>query len=195
MKNKILQLLDKATNEELLMSRFDCHILGLHSIVLENRNGVLTRCFLANVNHEMHRNLNIDSMLLSLGAHTHRYEIEIQGVTGAAVNVKMEETQRIPPNCSRYVFRDSANFEKAGESSLVVSSMQPIEKNSSVYMAHNEIHTVYIPKGSKASWIVYEGDKVCGKTSLFTSLPVHCESYINPRSAQEVRDYVVNFYP
>lgn len=82
--NKILQLLDGATDADLMLSRKNCHVRGVHSIVLRDLGGQLVRAFLTSPDHLLHQNTPEGGY--SLGIHDHLYGLTLEGVTGTPCN-------------------------------------------------------------------------------------------------------------
>ena len=190
--NRIIKLLESASDVDLEMSRFDCHVKGLHSIVLRNTNGILTRCFLADSNHNMYRNLNFDDMLLNLGVHSHRYDINITGVSGSAINMIFCESDT-GVEVSKYKFKNADDSDYIGESFLELKKLQAVQKDDSIYMLSNELHTMYVPKGQKASWIVQEFKTISDYTYLYTNNSPLGEKYLTKPSGY-VRSFVRQFF-
>lgn len=71
--------------DTLMLSRKNCHQLGLDSIVIENNVGKLTRAFFAHEHHRMWENINITKP--SLGIHDHKYNLKLTGLCGDSFNI------------------------------------------------------------------------------------------------------------
>jgi hypothetical protein len=191
--NLILEMLSEAKDKDLMMTRFDCHVKGLHSVVLKNESGKLTRCFLVENNHEMHLNIN-QRLVLPLGIHSHMYDIRLTQVSGEALNVIYRENKSLC-NVSKYSYES----EISGGRGSIYTGISGVEvcdvsRLNGCFMSHNELHTVYVPKGSKSSWVVQEGQQVTNKTDLFQNGSAKCSEFILPKSADQVRDFVSKFY-
>lgn len=191
--NKILQLLDIASDEYLMLSRFNCHVKGLHSIVLKNDNGRLTRCFLADFNHAMHTN-ETHSDTMALGVHNHLYSLRLEGVTGNAIN----------HNYTREEVRGSVLFDAYGfqAGKLVPEKLAPLKYRDYEFLVAGKVinltaedfHTVSVPRHQRASWLVYEGVVENYFTSMFTLNPEPVCTYDKATSPEQVREFVRGFY-
>jgi hypothetical protein len=191
---KFKELFTQATDEALALSRFDCHIKGLHSIVLANDDGKLTRIFMTTVDHEMYQNLNIANMDMSLGVHTHRYPIMIEGVCGVAVNAAFEETIvgcGLP--VKKYFYKDKDKFSFIRDTALVHNGLQAILPETKLFLDETELHTVYVPKGSKSAWLVTEGATVSNSTYLYTNREVKATEF-ETMSPKAVRRFVKQWF-
>lgn len=192
--NKILELLQTATDTDLMLSRFDCHVKGLHSVVLKNTNGRLTRCFLADFNHEMHTN-ETPTDLMALGVHNHLYSLTLEGVTGSAVN----------HNYTREQVRGSVFFDAYGFHqgvllpdeliALKYSHFDNLRAGRRISLKADSLHTVSVPRLERASWLVYEGLKEYDHTYMFTLNPKPVCNYTKAESPEQVRNFVRGFFP
>ena len=191
--NLVLEMLREATDKDLMMTRFDCHVKGLHSIVLKNDNGKLTRCFIAERNHEMY--LNINSRLhLPLGIHDHRYDLRLRQVTGEALNILYKENSSLC-NVMKYKYESEI---KGGVGAIYdgISGVEVcgVNKFTDIIMSSDELHTVYVPKNQESSWLVQEGHEQQDVTNLFQNGNSKCSKSRTPVSIAEVKDFVHKFY-
>jgi hypothetical protein len=191
--NKVLQMLDQATDDDLLMSRFNCHVIGVHSIVLKNDSGRLTRCFLADRNHHLYGNLSFHNMALQVGVHDHRYDLLIKGITGVAINATFGESLE-GFECSKYKFTDGQGSEWLGKSNLRLKEINPLYGGFGVFMHRAELHTMFVPKGQRASWLVKEGYQLQDHTLLYTNSSPLAAKHTVFNSADSVREFVKSFY-
>lgn len=193
MNNLVLELLSESKDSDLMMSKFNCHVKGLHSIVLKNNHGILTRCFFTEKDHTMHLNIN-SKLNLPLGIHNHRYGIRLNQVSGEAVNILYKENKPLN-NISKFKY-DSEILGGSGASFVGFSGVEVcgVSKFTDIYMAHHELHTVFVPKGCMSSWVVMEGDTESMKTDLFQNGSVNCSKYKKPENPDQVREFIHNFY-
>ncbi len=188
---EILRMLDSAKDEDLMLSRFNCHIKGFHSIVLKSESGRLTRLFITAPNHEMWKNSDIN-MVLNLGVHNHRYDLILSAVHGEAKNiVYLQATHAYGTKTKVYRFHDKDNVIFLGYDWIREYSSNPINE---VYMHRTQLHTVLVRKGETASWLVEEGEEVKDSTLLYTNKDVRCSQFKYFPSARAVREYVKNYY-
>lgn len=193
MSDLMLNMLNHASDEDLMMSRFDCHIKGLHSIVFKNDGGRLTRGFFTTPNHEMHRNYDIQRGKLSVGIHSHRYGLTLFGVSGMALNIQMRHS-RFGTEFSAYRYKSKDDIEFIQFDKLTTHSLTPITQSVAVTMDKDEMHTVFVQRGQCASWIVAEGQEENNYTMLYTNESPQCNDFISPKSPDEVREFVRHFY-
>lgn len=198
---KILNNLDSIPDSTLMMSYKNCHIDGLHSIVLNNNMGKLTRFFYVDKSHTMHKNLG--TTMLSLGVHDHKYDLTLTNLFGRAINVNFSVKQVIFPNkgnVSSYTFSDG-KATQCGEvmyTSRTRLNQENIEclTNSPLFIDKDSLHTVYVPKDEAAAWLVEEGDEIKNHTTLYTNSPVtkSISHYERFSSADEVRKFIRDIF-
>lgn len=187
----ILRMLEEAKDEDLMMSRMNCHIKGLHSIVLKNDSGKLTRLFITTPKHQMWKNSDID-LVLNLGVHNHRYDLTLTSVHGEAKNiVYLQAVEKYGVKTKVYRFKDKDDVTFLGYDWIREYSSNPITR---IYMHKTELHTVLVQKGETASWLVEEGEEVKDYTLLYTNKEVKCSQFRSFSSAKAVREYVKNYY-
>lgn len=180
----IKSLVNLASDEVLELARFDCHVKGLHSIPVENNDGKLKRLFFTSQKHELYKNCDISGLVL--GAHSHRYDLQLTGLVGDSYNVMIErgEGVRVFEHC----YFNESRIVNSGETLARISS---IEKLGRVFLPHSLIHTIYVPRGTLACWMVEERKTRSDHTVLLRSddQPVVC-GYRKPESADQVRGWV-----
>lgn len=188
---EILTMLNKASDETLMLSRLNCHIKGLHSIVLENNEGKLTRLFITTPKHHMWKNKDVN-LSLALGVHSHRYHLQLIEVHGEAMNIIYNHCNpEFGTEVDEYRFYSCDDVKYLGKAYLREYMSVPIINE---YMNSNELHTVNVRKGETASWLVIEGTEYKDSTLLYTNKEVKCEKHRQFSSAKAVREYVKNYY-
>ena len=164
--NIVQHLAATARQEDLNQSLRNCHVLGLHSIVLRNFGGRLTRAFFTSSNHEMHLNLD-PSLWLSLGIHNHLYNLDITTISGTPYNVSFEETEG-DYNVDQYTYQSKiAGGRGAAYNKAACLEMSGITLIDKLHIPHEALHTVFVPRGQMACWLVQEGVKVKDTTKLY----------------------------
>lgn len=137
---------------------YNCHVMGLHSIVL----GGDTRMFFTTEEHEMWRNEKInDNMTLAI--HSHRFDTTLIPVYGQVVNHTYE---LVPVGKFRGDVRE-CHYTSAihdGELSLAATgnNMAVLDLrhrllDEPIFMRNTELHTVSVSHGYDAAWLVMEG--------------------------------------
>lgn len=174
------------------LSRKNCHGLGLHSIVLEKKpDGRLIRFFMTDPTHKMYLNDNIETA--SLGVHDHIYPISLMPLHGEVINLTFEKSE-FGTTVNHFEFdsilQGGTGAKWVGQAKLACSSMQRL--TYSLYLKANQLHTVYVPKGKIAAWIVIEGEKEKDVNNLYSvNSSVDCSAgYDKFESEQEIRDLV-----
>ncbi len=145
-----------------LSGLLDCHIRGLHSIVLEERaDGSLLRIFYATARANMDRLFSHNGHF-QLGAHNHDKELSFKVLHGQVYNVSLDfaaDLDQRAMNLFRYPFRSALTSGAFGlgpaDGVRMLLSIQPLD---SVTMRVTQIHTVLIAS-SKAVWVVDEGPR------------------------------------
>lgn len=192
--NKILQLLDSATDADLMLSRKNCHIRGLHSIVLKNDQGRLTRAFFTTPDHRMHEN-TLDGGL-ALGIHSHLYDITLECISGKFCNHNY--TKALEAGSTLFYGFDSTPENKVlkpGLHPLRLTSFQWLyPEDKPIFMNSEDLHTVYVQEGEMASWLVLEGaqEKLVSQLYCLTKDPL-C-TYQRFAIADQVRAFVKQFF-
>lgn len=200
-----LEALKEAPKEVVMMSRRDCHQLGLDSIVVDKTfDGRLTRAFFAHPHHSMYLNGSVDT--LSLGIHNHQYNIHLTKLYGISYNIGFNDDNL--KGCSKYSkvrkYRYKSQLDGGGgihpmyatEHNLQHTSFEEITTN---YIHHSDLHTVLVHKGEKAAWIVEEGLKVSDETLLYTSqspsrIAMAGKGYSKFKSKEQVVDMAEGFF-
>lgn len=202
---EILAGLKDIPDETLNMSRWDCHVKGMHSIVLHKDpdTNQLTRMFMTMPYHPLHENLSTVNRF-SLGVHNHLYDIELIRLVGNPVNVLHEK-------CSTGVVTKKYNFE-----SVVTNGRGAKDTNNNgiirltgydefrtAVLAMDQLHTVYVPKEQRACWIVREGIQHATTNNLYNNAEkLQCTGhdtfvrgpYIHTNAANSVRAFVRRFF-
>lgn len=190
---KILDNLDTIPDATLEMSYLNCHMSGLHSVVLNNNMGRLTRMFITETTHQMYRNLGTRAP--ALGIHDHKYDLTLTSIIGNAINVNFtaEKTQQRLGNIKQWVFEDQKPYETMVRDEIIKQSSIEMIDLDGVFIDKDALHTVYVPQGQRAIWLVEEGEEVKKSTRLYTNGSVKIDPlkhYQRFGSANEVRTYV-----
>lgn len=166
MKDLIKGLVETATPETLEMSKMNCHVKGLHSIVLRSYGGRLLRCFFTTPDHEMYHNVDPE-FCLALGVHNHLYSLTLSAVYGSAYNMSFEKCPQLQ-NVDMSRFHSKLNggggAERLYRSGLIGTGAERITK---LELTSDELHTVYVPRETRACWLVQEGNRDKDFTTLY----------------------------
>lgn len=143
---------------------WNCHAIGLHSIVLYQNGDMLRRMFFTTKDHELHRNWSYSNP--SIAFHPHRFDITLIPITKNATNVILDTTEvpRENNGCTvakwRYksqLISGEGSFWKERDVSLKSMAIKHWPMNVPRYMSADVVHSVFVPKSEEAAWIVEEG--------------------------------------
>ncbi len=164
LKNNYEEVLDK--------SLINCHVKGLHSIMLSNVKGKIIRMFITDRNHELYHNDPLDvgefgqlKDKLSVAFHPHHCNLTLQAIKGSFINWEVEEKAVGDLVTNKYLYKSGiieaeSSFEYKNIASLATKSINLIKTGSYrdyVYLNSDQIHTVFVDKGRVSAWLVYEG--------------------------------------
>lgn len=173
MKPLIRHLFHNNLEEILENSSANCHVRGLHSIMLLQKPGQSMRLYAATEDHELWRNgeEGIPESPMVAGFHPHHSNIMLHCVSGLVINPRAVVLRADGPQdgfrtrrLKRYRFDKSVEdkevdtgFIEDGHDLVRVTEYQHLQPRDFVEMASHELHTISIPKGRSAAWFVYNG--------------------------------------
>jgi hypothetical protein len=157
-------------NPHLSKSLLNCHTLGVHSVVLNEQNGYLTRMFFTTEDHVLWKNhcgmMTKEWHPLSVAIHPHHVDIEIYPIWGLLWNVEFDVKKNKgynPNDCLLDVFKWTSSilngkggFKWSGEKILQLKEHRLMTWNRKYKMRSNDLHTVYVTRGQPAAWIIQE---------------------------------------
>ena len=144
-------------------SRKNCHIRGLHSLVLcQREDGGYIRIFYTMSDHEMYNNN-------ALAIHPHHRGLTLKWLWGNPTNYFMEMKERPGGEYSKYKFHSSILNDKGGfvleneqqyiAVPVVTSHMSAMD--NVIGMDSRTLHTMTVPKSTHAAWMVTEHPNEC----------------------------------
>ncbi len=145
----------------------NCHVKGIHSVVMSEYKGRLTRMFIADQDHEMYDTGDLAAPALAY--HPHKRDITILCLYGYITNTIIEFKDEGRLRLEQFVF-DSAIMGTGGrrdgsfQRTRKVFGFEVVRSTSmvsdgQVHMKASEIHSVSVRQGCPAAWIVIEGDE------------------------------------
>lgn len=200
-------LVHNAKEEDLLKSCFHCHAKHVHSIVLKTdiRDGheYLTRLYLTMPGHKLLNGIN------TIGAHNHRYDIEITGIYNKNYIYNTIYRDRRSYDLSKYYTIYSINnIHKTYEIKTQFCKKPPIIKHigyaelavvfednllNSIYLGADTIHSMKVYK-DYTGWLVEEQVHKNDTTYLYQNNDIDTTYlYQKPISKQEVIDLFETF--
>lgn len=183
----------------LMKSRLNCHNQGLHSIVFaEGVGGCLHRVFLTTPDHRMH--LNCDLGAMPLGLHDHWYNLSLECVHGIVVNVSVG----VDPQCAEGVLLNKFQYFNPevqtpdGNVSATINKLEVLTPDPScnfIRLGHEQLHTIFVPEGKQAAWIVREGARAKDKdfVTLLTHQAIPECGYGNFDDVKHVLEFLKNW--
>lgn len=139
----------------------NCHAIGLHSIVLttypDGRPRV--RMFVAEPNHRLGENRNGSIV----GFHAHRADLVLTRLYGRVCNVSAYNIEgargTVQIRTWRYtspLIEQEGGFSRVGTAGMVIYYPTPFMR---LELPAAALHTIYVPAGDRAAWLVTEGDR------------------------------------
>lgn len=139
-----------------------CHVRGLASIMLHDEPGNRVRMFYATAGHELWRNAIPLTGEMNLAVHPHHCDLTLALVFGRVCNTRFTALEHANGPFHMCQYSSAINDGKGGlePTGRMFGLMQ--EKQSWLYpsgdkMAAHELHSIYVPKGESAAWMVFEG--------------------------------------
>lgn len=163
MKQLITHLLKVNKDEVISKSLLNCHVQGLHSIMLLNCPGKTIRLYITSKDHTLHRNYESAE---TLSYHAHHCSLTLHSVWGEFTNGIMKVADDFDCNdCrlyDRWLYQSLINtgdmgFKLDGADYLKKYSSDACRPGDSIYMPGSSIHTVACPENTVNAWMVYEG--------------------------------------
>lgn len=161
MKTLIKHFIENNSKEVLEKSLFNCHVKGVHSIMLLDSPGKTIRLYIADVEHELNPFLN---RVMNVGYHPHHCDLTLKIVIGNLTNITVEETDDIDYDfdIDKYLYKSKISkgemrFDHVGRTDMKYIYIETLMKGDERYMKADEIHTVSVEKDKICAWLVFEG--------------------------------------
>jgi len=164
MRNLINHLLRCNEKEIADKSILNCHVKGLHSIMLLDAPGKTIRLYVTDKTHTLHSNY-INPQSLSF--HPHHCELTLNCMFGEFTNIEVKVENDLSGNdCKEYdrwIYNSQIStgnpigFVKDGSDILRVKQVDKVMGGKSIYMPASAIHTVCCPENTINAWVVFEG--------------------------------------
>ncbi len=158
----------------------NCHVVGMHSIMLHEEPGNRIRMFYADYNHPLARNCyaNLAAVPMTLAAHAHHCDVTLIKVFGEVYNIKVKPVPDVAGDFVRCEYRSAITTGRGSMQAteerfkFVYNNMEIISPNG-VEMSAKDVHTVSVPLGKEAAWLVIEGkEDPTYKSECWTNNPV-----------------------
>lgn len=142
-----------------------CHVLGLHSIVLAKHDDgrPSLRMFTTDKSHDLWMNEPCRlyaGQPMSLAAHAHRANLRLSLVRGLVLQVTFLPGHHELVSLRQFHYRShlltgSGGFTATGETRKFRVGAYRLTTDE---MPATAMHTIYVPRGERATWLVEEGD-------------------------------------
>jgi len=157
MKELVRHLLKNNKDEILNKSLLNCHIKGLHSIMLLDSPGKIIRMYITDVNHELYEKD-------ALAFHPHHCDLTLHCIYNVFANhvVNFSNDHLLNP-MNRYLYKSAiivggkGGFKFDGVDYFTKPKKTYVTQGSSIYLDADTIHNVTVPERNISAWIVFEG--------------------------------------
>lgn len=175
----------------------NCHAKGLHSIVLNQaENGALIRVFVAEENHNLY--LNVPGEMMSIGFHNHSRHLALVNLLGNAKNIIAKPCTSADAQMDLDEYSFKSKIKTGAEINIIEKTGIRIpvrfeEQNltSKVLLLGAELHTIYVPEGEKAVWLIVEGNPLQNYTgNMYTS---HLDPQLDQDALMYLRPSQIDF--
>jgi hypothetical protein len=164
MKTLIKHLIENNFEEILAKSFLNCHVEGVHSLMLLDSPGKTIRLYIADTNHKLSQNNSVDVEVLPLTAalHAHHCNLTLHCIHGQILNWGAKESDK-GIKLKKYlhhskILKGAIQFEKiADESYLETTNETFLNVGDSLSLKASDIHTIAAMSERVASWLVYAG--------------------------------------
>lgn len=136
----------------------NCHSIGLHSFPLSFENGLYTRIFYADVNHNLYKPHEI-------AIHPHHVDIKITVLDGALTNLIYEvadEGETLHKfQWDSHILNGRGGFKYLGQEVIRQVFGRTYRAGESFTMKACELHTVFVEKDEVCVWKIEESVPTC----------------------------------
>ena len=194
MKSYIKHILDNNLDEVIEKSYWNCHLKGLHSLMLCDAPGKVVRMFAAMPECRLDRNsigdIQGENPFQSIAFHPHHCDLTLIPVKGSFRNwiIKISKSGDSLITEWQYesaITKGEMSFRKIGDVKYDVvkyGSYSDTSLDFGVFMKADEIHTVSKYAGEFAAWIVMEGAEDPNYQNK-------CYSVVNPNEVDKSQLY------
>lgn len=148
----------------------NCHALGLASVMLHDEPGNRMRVFIASAEHDLWRNAPKETY--SVAIHAHHCDVTLVGIHGLA---RSDEYALVPTpkgEFQRFAYRSAlatgqtGTLEPTGERANVHRVERTLLTHEAAALQAHQLHTIHVPRGEAAAWLVLEGKEDPGYASF-----------------------------
>lgn len=141
----------------------NCHVRGLASVMLHDEPGNRVRLFYATAEHELWRNRDPLPADMNLAVHPHHCDITLVLVFGRVCNTRYVALPNAEGDFHGCRYDSAINggaggLFKTGDRFALQKVQQGWLYPTGDRMRAAELHSIYVPKGEQAAWLVLEGN-------------------------------------
>lgn len=141
-----------------------CHVRGLASVMLHDEPGNRVRLFYATTEHEMWRNEHPLTREMNLAVHPHHCDLTLALVFGRVCNTRFVALPSEAGDFHECRYDSAINggaggLARTGKTFVLQKVQQGWLYPSGDRMRADELHSIYVPKGEQAAWLVLEGNE------------------------------------
>ena len=148
-------------------SLINCHAAGMDSIVFKE-SAPMIRAFVARPEHNLWMNTTTLESNLSVAIHMHRQDITMVPIFGEIANVHPDfRYNHFLFHAYQYdsqILDGKGGFGSVNENIRAGLIAMPLLMPT--FLGGSVFHTVYVPKGQSAAWLICEGAKNAGYSSV-----------------------------
>lgn len=190
----IMQAVENAKDEDLMLSRIDCHASRVDSIVIAKKDHGLQRVFMTWPGHQLAYNGYLNQYVV--GPHTHYNFLLFRVLAGDVYDMRYAEGK----GPKMYAYRrkgglGEAEIIKRDETKLTCYTCFRLDPKKQYAAYCDDIHTMRV-KSQLAMWAVQEHKPQCPPTetrvfsSEYETPEPSANFYIEPECADDVRNLV-----
>ena len=200
----IINLVNSAPDDVLLMSRRNCHALNVDSIVIRKDQGPygeqrLTRIFLAAYDHQLWKNL-MPGATYTVGIHDHKYHLNLSMISGSVLHMKYDtHFEHGGVRLNHFTFEPGnvpgkPVIVRKAPRAVFLTYAEPLKRTEPLHA--NQLHSMACQINVSSSWMVEELSTVKQYTNLYTNAEkVEVDGLYEPfHDVDQIRRRVRNFY-
>lgn len=160
-------------------SYLDCHVKGLHSIMLYNTPGKVIRMYVTSREHNLWQHTTVGCMQIpnNLAFHPHRYNLTLMCVAGKISHITLKNGKggyNLP------MYRYSSALADGSCGFVNTETMRPFTPEYRWLLPGRHIslhatcvHSLLVPQGTVAAWMIMEGaENPEYEPVAFTTMPL-----------------------
>lgn len=164
MKQLIKHLWNNNREEIISKSLLNCHVEGVHSIMLSECPGKTIRLYVAQIGNKLNDNFpeKQGTTPMSVGFHPHHCNLTLHCIQGELLNWIITPRSYGPLRLTHFEYQSKITkgellFKEIGEQDFIGTSAYTLKPGGVAQMKASDIHTVACSSEYLSAWLVYEG--------------------------------------